>query len=390
MVKIDVSIKDDDKLFESIKFSCMKYIQSNDTIYLNTKSHYKYKDKKTVIYDQLKDNVLYTLKYNDLVMEIIINEIGLPLALETQTVIHNIMNITIDNEKSKDENMDILNKFYDEVLTYYRENILDKKKVKGKTTIYIWDDYWETIEKRTSRNIDTIYLDGKEKQVLAKLNDFLSEETEQQYTSLGIPYKYNILLHGYPGTGKTSLIYSLASELGMNIALLHFTKNLSDTDFLRALRKLPENTMLVFEDITDLFQARKKNDEINNSISFSGLLNSLDGIGHIDKLIVCMTTNCYMVLDKALVRPGRVDLNIGFKYSNKRQIKTMFEKFLPKQKDKFTEFYKQIKNLKITTAVLQQYLFGHIKDENILDYIEELEKLANENDYDKNKEVLYT
>ena len=125
-------------------------------------------------------------------------------------------------------------------------------------------------------------------------------------------------------------------------------------------------------------------------MSFSGLLNSLDGIGHIDKLIVCMTTNCYMVLDKALVRPGRVDLNIGFKYSNKRQIKTMFEKFLPKQKDKFTEFYKQIKNLKITTAVLQQYLFGHIKDENILDYIEELEKLANENDYDKNKEVLYT
>ena len=64
--------------------------------------------------------------------------------------------------------------------------------------------------------------------------------------------------------------------------------------------------------------------------------------------------------------------------------------FLPKQIDRFNEFYTQMKHLKITTAVFQQYLFGHMKDENIIDYIDELEKLANDNDYEKNKETLYT
>ena len=36
----------------------------------------------------------------------------------------------------------------------------------------------------------------------------------------GVPYKLNLLFHGYPGTGKTSLVYSIASEPNMNVALL--------------------------------------------------------------------------------------------------------------------------------------------------------------------------
>ena len=62
------------------------------------------------------------------------------------------------------------------------------------------------------------------------------------------------------------------------------------------------------------------------------LLNCLDGIAHADKQIIIMTTNCKMVLDKALTRPGRIDVDLEFKYANKKQIKTMFEKFLRKSK----------------------------------------------------------
>ena len=103
-----------------------------------------------------------------------------------------------------------------------------------------------------------------------------------------------------------------------------------------------------------------------------------------------MTTNCKMVLDKALTRPGRIDLDIEFKYSTKEQIKTMFEKFLPNQKKKFNEFYKAVKGLNLTTAMLQQYFFGNIKTDNILDSIDELKEICNNNDYEYKKDTLYT
>ena len=59
-------------------------------------------------------------------------------------------------------------------------------------------------------------------------NHEISKTNEKLYHDFGIPYKYNILFHGVPGTGKTSLIFSLASELKMNIAIMTFTKDMDD------------------------------------------------------------------------------------------------------------------------------------------------------------------
>ena len=68
----------------------------------------------------------------------------------------------------------------------------------------------------------------------------------------------------------------------------------------------------------------------------------------------------------------------------------MFEKFLPSQKKKFAEFYKEVKGLKLTTAMLQQYFFGNIKTDNILCSIDELKEICNNNDYEYKKDTLYT
>ena len=45
------------------------------------------------------------------------------------------------------------------------------------------------------------------------------------------------MLEGLPGTGKTSLIFALASELKQNIAILNFNKDVDDNVFMRAIRK---------------------------------------------------------------------------------------------------------------------------------------------------------
>ena len=380
-----IIIDSNDHLSACVKFFSPLHLNKEETTgSICYSSKFKMKEKKNKVFKVLGFG-WFKIDYKDNFFYIYIKKIGSPKGLAEDTKIHTEIEIYINKKKK-----DIIDTYFEKASQYYVETILDNSKENNKTTIYMWDDYWETIEKRPMRNLSTIYLGGLEHKIHEKIQNFLSEDTKKLYYDLGIPYKQNILFHGYPGTGKSSLIFSLASELNMNVALLHFVASMNDLDFMRAMRRIPENTILVLEDIDVLFESRKKNDENKSGISFSGLLNSLDGLSHVDNQIIFMTTNCKMVLDKALVRPGRIDMDVEFKYSTKVQIKTMFEKFLPKQKKSFNEFYKQIKRLKLTTAILQQYLFGNINCDDILETIDELTEIVSNNNYETNKETLYT
>ena len=73
------------------------------------------------------------------------------------------------------------------------------------------------------------------------------------YEKSGIIYKKNFLLNGGPGTGKTSLIISVASELNYNLYFLTIDKNLNDSNFLRIIKNIKENSILVLEDSNHLF-----------------------------------------------------------------------------------------------------------------------------------------
>ena len=336
---------------------------------------------------KLLDYGINYIKYKETKIAVRITQYHKPLSMgENGTSYHSEMEVRLtDNNNTFQENSEILNSLFRESIKYFVEEVHDTKKEKNKTTIYIWDDgYWETLEKGISRSLKTVYLDGVEVKIKEIMKTFLSEETEAEYERYGVPWKFNMLLHGYPGTGKTSLIYSLASELNMGVALLSFTRKMEDSDFMRAIRRLPERTLLVIEDIDALFESRKKNDENKNNITFTALLNSLDGIAHAHGQMIFMTTNHPLVLDSALKRPGRVDYSLKFDYANKNQIEKMFTTFLPKQIEKFKPFYKSVKHMKLTTAMLQQFLFGNKNCDNILEKLEELETLCNENKYDGN------
>ena len=62
-------------------------------------------------------------------------------------------------------------------------------------------------------------------------------------------------------------------------------------------------------------------------LTLSGLLNMLDGVLSTEGRIIIMTSNYPEVLDKALIRPGRIDVKEYFGRCDQFQIGQLFEMF---------------------------------------------------------------
>jgi chaperone BCS1 len=119
---------------------------------------------------------------------------------------------------------------------------------------------------------------------------------------------------------------------------------------------------MLLEDIDAAFTKRTQTDNqgYQSMITFSGLLNSLDGVASAEERIIFLTTNHVEKLDPALIRPGRVDLKEYLGNASEYQIRQMFLRFYDDQTlaDQFVE---KIKGKNISTASLQGH-FVYYKD----------------------------
>ncbi|KAM3497895.1 hypothetical protein MY10362_008766 [Beauveria mimosiformis] len=247
---------------------------------------------------------------------------------------------------------------------------------------------WQQVARRPVRPLQTVVLDNNRKhEILRDMNEYLHPATPWWYASRGIPLRRGYLFHGPPGTGKTSFSFALARVFGIDIYVISLQESsITEEDLNFLFIKLPRRCIVLLEVIDsaglcregELSAGSKENgavkeedpdialgekaenkietaasdsklphneghtivgksrrpgrgvaaqgEDSSGGISLSGLLNAIDGVASHEGRVLIMTTNTPKFLDEALVRPGRVDMQVEFTKATQLQIQELFQR----------------------------------------------------------------
>jgi hypothetical protein len=217
---------------------------------------------------------------------------------------------------------------------------------------------WDTLPKMLSFNMNEF---NTSKSFLNVYGNHVNELKERLdlflnhpdwYMDRGIPHSLGILFHGVPGAGKTSTIKAIAKDTHrhiFNLSLRPYTSQRQLTNLFfnetvmvyghdgnKMTLKIPLNRRVyVIEDIdclTDVVMDRaitggKNNKVEGDAVTLSFLLNLLDGVLETPGRILVITSNFPEKLDRAFVRPGRIDVQIEFGYAGLEFVLDMVNKF---------------------------------------------------------------
>ncbi len=295
---------------------------------------------------------------------------------------------------------------------YHKANIKDKDNNWNK-------ECWSRNIMTSSKRFDNTFFTEKNK-VLERLDYFLNNETE--YNRRGIPYNMGFLFYGNPGCGKTSCIKAMANLTKRHVMEVNLKNINTCGDFIEIFTKevienkwlLPINKkIIVLEDIDcmlDIVKDRKQADDekehifqmlgdnsnisrdcdkfsaarslIGNSymgygdkLTLACILNIIDGVLEQHGRIIVVSSNYPDKLDKALTRPGRIDVKVNFTKCTDIMIRDMIEHFYEKKiNDVFPRKYnKPFPDGLITPAELLEKCLENSKDmESVLSYVKTL------------------
>lgn len=213
-------------------------------------------------------------------------------------------------ENSNDENEGWMSLYYtkrhsiqhiiDEVSKFKTSN---KNKKVG---LIVKDEFGLTLQKFDISSKEKLNLSTNYNKDFKKISNKIVKKLNEK-NGKGI-----ILLHGKPGTGKTTYIRNLTTQIDKEVIFLpnNMVDMLATPEFVPFMMKHP-NSVLIIEDAEKVVKSRNGG---SNETAVSNLLNLSDGIlGDCLKTQIVATFNTdRQLIDKALLRKGRLIVEYKF------------------------------------------------------------------------------
>lgn len=229
-------------------------------------------------------------------------------------------------------------KIYNNVITIYRSMQIpqpkgEKDRGGGGTAQQQYDVDWDTIYIKTNKTrANTIYSEQVNCELFDDMDWFIKHE--DWFAERGIPYKRGYLLHGLPGTGKTSIAKILANMYEMPVFVLDLSTVGSNSNLIKLATEINYHArnkryIILMEDLDrsaifdpdeDQYGRRRKPEAETPTIDC--MLNFLDGVVETHGRVCIVTANDKSKLDvcPAMFRPGRIDRVLEFGHCTVDQI----------------------------------------------------------------------
>ncbi len=234
---------------------------------------------------------------------------------------------------------------------------LSKGEVKAIYVVHTVGEYGWLQKQIPFRSLDSVVLPEELKvDITSDVKSFLGEES--WYRERNLEYNRGCILVGPPGTGKTSIVRALASELSRPIYTFDLS-SIKEPEFIKNVRRIPSGSIVLFEDIDSIYKGREYIPKLAGGTSFSTFINAIDGVMTPSGLIKIFTTNHLEHLDPALLRPGRCDRVFKFGNADAYMAETLFLRMFPKNEALAKLFSVKGGTGKFSMATLQEHLLRY-------------------------------